>query len=42
MPVEFAKADLAQALVLLTVAAGLAILPAWLAYRQSPVEALRG
>ncbi|KQO77115.1 ABC transporter permease [Rhizobium sp. Leaf262] len=42
MPVEFAKADLAQALVLLAVAAGLAILPAWLAYRQSPVEALRG
>lgn len=42
MPVEFAKVDLAQALVLLAVAAGLAILPAWLAYRQSPVEALRG
>lgn len=42
MPVEFAKTDLAQALVLLAVAAGLAILPAWLAYRQSPVEALRG
>ncbi|KXG84484.1 FtsX-like permease family protein [Agrobacterium bohemicum] len=42
MPVEFAKADLTQAALLLAVAAGLAILPAWLAYRQSPAEALRG
>ncbi|SCX22372.1 FtsX-like permease family protein [Agrobacterium rosae] len=42
MPVEFAKADITQAVLLLTVAAGLAILPAWLAYRQSPAEALRG
>ncbi|KAA3511121.1 FtsX-like permease family protein [Agrobacterium rosae] len=42
MPVEFAKADITQAVLLLAVAAGLAILPAWLAYRQSPAEALRG
>ncbi|MGV1873299.1 FtsX-like permease family protein [Agrobacterium rosae] len=42
MPVEFAKADITQAVWLLAVAAGLAILPAWLAYRQSPAEALRG
>ncbi|GAK70633.1 putative ABC transporter permease protein [Agrobacterium rubi TR3 = NBRC 13261] len=42
MPVEFARADATQAAVLLIVAAGLAILPAWLAYRQSPAEALRG
>ena len=42
MPVEFAKADVTQAALLLAVAAGLAILPAWLAYRQSPAEALRG
>ncbi|SCX05547.1 acidobacterial duplicated orphan permease [Agrobacterium sp. DSM 25558] len=42
MPVEFAKADMTQAVLLLAVAAGLAILPAWLAYRQSPAEALRG
>ncbi|POO56994.1 FtsX-like permease family protein [Agrobacterium rosae] len=42
MPVEFAKADITQAALLLAVAAGLAILPAWLAYRQSPAEALRG
>lgn len=42
MPVEFARADATQAVLLLTVAAGLAILPAWLAYRQSPAEALRG
>lgn len=42
MPVEFARADATQAAVLLTVAAVLAILPAWLAYRQSPAQALRG
>ncbi|NTF30502.1 ABC transporter permease [Rhizobium skierniewicense] len=42
MPVEFARADATQAAVLLVVAAVLAILPAWLAYRQSPAEALRG
>ncbi len=42
MPVEFAKADATQAVMLLVVAAGLAILPAWLAYGQSPAEALRG
>ncbi|WP_284777816.1 FtsX-like permease family protein [Agrobacterium sp. lyk4-40-TYG-31] len=41
MPVEFARADLTQAGLLLGVAAVLAILPAWLAYRQSAVEALR-
>ncbi|KIQ04558.1 membrane protein [Agrobacterium tumefaciens] len=42
MPVEFAQADVTQAAVLLAVAAVLAVLPAWLAYRQSPAEALRG
>lgn len=42
MPVEFARADAMQAGLLLAVAAIFAILPAWLAYRQSPVEALRG
>ncbi|XUY26772.1 FtsX-like permease family protein [Agrobacterium sp. rho-8.1] len=42
MPVEFARADATQAAVLLVVAAALAILPAWLAYRQSPAQALRG
>jgi putative ABC transport system permease protein len=42
MPVEFAKADMMQAGLLLAVAALFATLPAWLAYRQSPVEALRG
>lgn len=42
MPVEFARADLVQAGLLLVVAAVLAILPAWIAYRQSPVDALRG
>lgn len=42
MPVEFARADVTQAAVLLAVAAVLAVLPAWLAYRQSPAEALRG
>lgn len=41
MPVEFAGSDLIQLCVLLSAAAALAILPAWLAYRQSPVEALR-
>ncbi len=41
MPVEFARSDLLQLSVLLAVATVLAILPAWLAYRQSPVEALR-
>ena len=42
MPVEFASADAMQAGLLLAVAAIFATLPAWLAYRQSPVEALRG
>lgn len=42
MPVEFARADVTQAAVLLAVAAFLATLPAWLAYRQSPAQALRG
>ena len=42
MPVEFARVDATQAAVLLAVAAVLAVLPAWLAYRQSPAEALRG
>ncbi|QCI96557.1 FtsX-like permease family protein [Agrobacterium larrymoorei] len=41
MPVEFARADGVQASILLGAAAALALLPAWLAYRQSPVDALR-
>ncbi|MCM5552695.1 ABC transporter permease [Pleomorphomonas sp. NRK KF1] len=42
MPVEFTTADAALAATLLVVAALMAALPAALAYRQSPVEALRG
>ncbi len=42
MPVEFTKSDAALAATLLVVAALMAALPAALAYRQSPVEALRG
>lgn len=41
MPVEFARADAAIALVFLGVAAFLAAIPAILAYRQSPAAALR-
>lgn len=42
MPVEFTAADAVLAASLLVVAALMAALPAVLAYRQSPVEALRG
>ncbi|MCM5558761.1 FtsX-like permease family protein [Pleomorphomonas sp. JP5] len=42
MPVEFTKSDAALAATFLAVAALMAALPAALAYRQSPVEALRG
>lgn len=42
LPVEFTTADAVLAAALLAVAALMAALPAALAYRQSPVEALRG
>ncbi len=42
MPVGFAGSDIASALVLLAVAALLAALPAFLAYRQPPAAALKG
>jgi len=42
LPVEFTAADAGLATALLAVAALMAALPAALAYRQSPVEALRG
>ncbi|WP_026789558.1 ABC transporter permease [Pleomorphomonas oryzae] len=42
MPVEFTTSDAVLAATFLTVAALMAALPAALAYRQSPVEALRG
>lgn len=42
LPVEFTAADAGLATALLVVAALMAALPAALAYRQSPVEALRG
>lgn len=42
MPVEFTTADAVLAATFLLVAALMAALPAALAYRQSPVEALRG
>ncbi len=42
MPVEFTGSDAALAATFLAVAALMAALPAALAYRQSPVEALRG
>lgn len=42
MPVEFTTSDAALAATFLAVAALMAALPAALAYRQSPVEALRG
>jgi len=42
MPVEFTASDAALAAAFLAVAALMAALPAALAYRQSPVEALRG
>lgn len=41
MPVEFARPDISQAILLLGIAAIFAALPAWLAYRQSPAQALR-
>jgi putative ABC transport system permease protein len=41
MPVEFARADLWQAGLLLACAAIFAAMPAVLAYRQSPAGALR-
>jgi putative ABC transport system permease protein len=41
MPVEFARSDIWQAILLLVIAAVFAALPAWLAYRQSPAQALR-
>lgn len=42
MPVEFTTSDAVLAATFLAVAALMAALPAALAYRQSPVEALRG
>lgn len=42
LPVEFTSADATLAAAFLAVAALMAALPAALAYRQSPVEALRG
>lgn len=42
LPVEFTSADVTLAATFLSVAALMAALPAALAYRQSPVEALRG
>lgn len=42
LPVEFTAADAGLATAFLAVAALMAALPAALAYRQSPVEALRG
>ncbi|CAH1687992.1 Membrane protein [Hyphomicrobiales bacterium] len=41
LPVEFARADLWSALLLVVFAALLALIPAVLAYRQSPAAALR-
>lgn len=41
LPVEFARADMASLAVLVAAAAVLAMLPAVLAYRQSPAAALR-
>lgn len=42
MPVEFTNADAVLAVTFLVIASLMAALPAALAYRQSPVEALRG
>lgn len=42
LPVEFTSGDAALAAAFLVFAAAMAALPAALAYRQSPVEALRG
>ncbi len=42
LPVELAGGDLLQAGLLLALGAGAALLPAVLAYRQSPAEVLRG
>ncbi|MEO2039727.1 MAG: ABC transporter permease, partial [Martelella sp.] len=41
LPVEFTRADLGSAAVLVAVAAVLAALPALIAYRQSPAAALK-
>ena len=42
LPVELGASDLVGLAVVLIIAAVLAALPAWLAYRQSPVSSLRG
>ena len=42
LPVEFSGSDVAGLAVLLVISALLAMLPAWTAYRQSPVASLRG
>lgn len=42
LPIEFARQDVWQVIAMLGFAAVLSSLPAWLAYRQSPVAALRG
>ncbi|MFT3688890.1 ATP-binding cassette domain-containing protein [Paenirhodobacter sp.] len=42
LPVAFAGSDLNGLLIVLAVAAGMAVLPAWHAYRQPPAAALRG
>lgn len=42
LPVAFTSSDLAGLATVLLVAAALAALPAWIAYRQSPVASLRG
>lgn len=42
LPVEITAGDLLTGLLLLGLAALLALLPAWIAYRQSPVASLRG
>ncbi len=41
LPVEFTRADLGSAAVLVAVAAVLSALPALIAYRQSPAAALK-
>ncbi len=42
LPVEFSGSDVTGLAVLLVISALLAMLPAWTAYRQSPVASLRG
>lgn len=42
LPVEITTGDAAGAALLLAVAAAMALLPAWIAYRQPPVASLRG